>query len=318
MISSLRLVRPLNLIIIAITMYGCRYFILATNSFQKVNDVPLAFGLLVLSTILIAAGGNVINDYFDIKADRVNKPEKLIVGRLINKRKAILFHWILNGFAFLLGIGLSIYFKSASIVFIQLISINLLWFYSLHFKRKVFVGNFVVAVLTGMIPMLVIIYFEVLNNFGSPFSPFNENTWSNILNYNYIYVLAIMAFIQNFAREIVKDMEDVDGDRLLHAKTIPMALGFARTKVLVSGILFFTPLIYFFFIIDNQLASFGLTFWTSIGWMIASILDLAGIALFTFSSKDQLKRNQLLIKISMLFGVLTTFQVYLNYLMYGN
>jgi 4-hydroxybenzoate polyprenyltransferase len=299
-------------------MYGCRYFILATNSFQKVNDVPLAFGLLVLSTILIAAGGNVINDYFDIKADRVNKPEKLIVGRLINKRKAILFHWILNGFAFLLGIGLSIYFKSASIVFIQLISINLLWFYSLHFKRKVFVGNFVVAVLTGMIPMLVIIYFEVLNNFGSPFTPFNEQTWSNILNYNYIYVLAIMAFIQNFAREIVKDMEDVDGDRLLHAKTIPMALGFARTKVLVSGILFFTPLIYFFFIIDNQLASFGLTFWTSIGWMIASLLDLAGIALFTFSSKDQLKRNQLLIKISMLFGVLTTFQVYLNYLMYGN
>ena len=242
----------------------------------------------------------------------------MIVGRLINKRKAILFHWILNGFAFLLGIGLSIYFKSASIVFIQLISINLLWFYSLHFKRKVFVGNFVVAVLTGMIPMLVIIYFEVLNNFGSPFTPFNEQTWSNILNYNYIYVLAIMAFIQNFAREIVKDMEDVDGDRLLHAKTIPMALGFARTKVLVSGILFFTPLIYFFFIIDNQLASFGLTFWTSIGWMIASLLDLAGIALFTFSSKDKLKMNQLLIKISMLFGVLTTFQVYLNYLMYGN
>ena len=318
MISSLRLVRPLNLIIIAITMYGCRYFILATNSFQKVNDVPIAFGLLVLSTLLIAAGGNVINDYFDIKADRVNKPEKLIVGKLINKRKAILFHWILNAIAFLTGIGLSIYFKTASIVFIQLISINLLWFYSLHFKRKIFLGNFVVAVLTGMIPILVIIYFEVLNNFGKPFSPFHENTWSNILNYNYIYVLAIMAFIQNFAREIVKDMEDVDGDKLLHAKTIPMVLGFARTKVLVSGILFFTPLIYFFFIIDNQLASFGLTFWTSIGWLIASLFDLGGIALFTFSTNNQLKSNQLLIKVSMLFGVLTTFHVYLNYLVYGS
>ena len=317
MMSTLRLVRPLNLIIIAVTMYGCRYFILATNSFQKVNDVPLAFGLLVLSTILIAAGGNVINDYFDIKADRVNKPEKLIVGRLINKRKAILFHWVLNGIAFLLGISLSIYFKSVSIVFIQLISINLLWFYSLHFKRKVFIGNFVVALLTGMIPMLVIIYFEVLNNFGKQFSPFNENTWSNVLNYNYIYVLAIMAFIQNFAREIVKDMEDVEGDKLLHAKTIPMVLGFSRTKVLVSGILFFTPLIYFFFIIDNQLASFGLTFWTSIGWLIASLIDLGGITLFTFSATNQLKSNQLLIKISMLFGVLTTFHVYINYLVYG-
>jgi 4-hydroxybenzoate polyprenyltransferase len=131
-------------------------------------------------------------------------------------------------------------------------------------------------------------------------------------------VLAIMAFIQNFAREIVKDMEDVEGDKLLHAKTIPMVLGFARTKVLVSGILFFTPLIYFFFIIDNQLASFGLTVWTSIGWLIASLLDLGGIALFTFSASNQLKNNQLLIKVSMLFGVLTTFHVYLNYLIYGS
>lgn len=316
MISTLKLVRPLNLIIIGITMYGCRYFILATNSFQKVNDAPIAFGLLVISTLLIAAGGNVINDYFDVKADRVNKPEKLIVGRLINKRQAILFHWLLNGIAFFIGIGLSIYFKSASIAFIHLISINLLWFYSLYFKRKVFIGNFVVALLTGMIPILVIIYFEVLNNFGKPFSPFQENTWSHMLNYNFIYVLALMAFIQNFAREVVKDMEDVDGDKLIHAKTIPMVLGFTRTKLLVSGILFFTPLIYFFFIIDNQLTSFGLSFITSMGWLLASLLDLFGIAIFTFSTKNQLKTNQLLIKISMLFGVLTTFHVYLHYLIY--
>ena len=90
MIASLRLVRPINLVIIAITMYGCRYFILATNGYQKIYDESLLFFFLVVSTLLIAAGGNIINDYFDVKADKVNKPEKLIVGKLIEKRKAIL------------------------------------------------------------------------------------------------------------------------------------------------------------------------------------------------------------------------------------
>ena len=76
MISGLRIIRPVNLVIIAITMYGCRYFILATNGYQKVHDQAIIFFLLVLSTLLIAAGGNIINDYFDVKADKVNKPEK--------------------------------------------------------------------------------------------------------------------------------------------------------------------------------------------------------------------------------------------------
>jgi 4-hydroxybenzoate polyprenyltransferase len=98
--------------------------------------VSILFLFLVLSTLLIAAGGNIINDYFDVKADKVNKPERLIVGILIEKRQAILLHWILNGIAFVIAIAVSIYVKSSSIVLIHLVSINLLWFYSAYFKKK--------------------------------------------------------------------------------------------------------------------------------------------------------------------------------------
>ena len=311
MTSALRLIRPVNLVIIAATMYGCRYFILTINNYQKVHDEAFIFLMLVISTLLIAAGGNVINDYFDIKADRVNKPEKLIVGKLIEKRQAILLHWILNGIAFVIAICLSLYLKSASIVLIHLLSINILWFYSLYFKKKLFIGNFLIALLTGMIPLLVVIYFETLNDFGKPFSPFHENTWSVELNYNYVYILAIMAFIQNLAREILKDMEDVEGDKKIKANTIPMVLGFQRTKVLISGMLIFTPLLYFFFTIDNQFSYFGLTFWTSTGWLIASIIDLIGIILLSFTRETNLRRSHLLIKLSMIFGIVTTYHVYL-------
>lgn len=317
MIASLRIVRPINLAIIAITMYGCRYFILATNGYQKIHDQSILFFFLVLSTLLIAAGGNIINDYFDVKADKVNKPERLIVGRLIEKRQAILLHWILNGIAFIIAIAVSIYVKSSSIVLIHLVSINLLWFYSLYFKKKPFVGNVVVALLTGMIPILVIVYFEVLNNFNKPFSPFHEDSWTVNLNYNLIYILALMAFIQNLAREILKDVEDMEGDKKISARTVPMILGVQRTKILVAGLLIFTPMLYFFFLLDNQFSVFGITFVTSIGWMLASIVDLFGFISLAFLTNSAIRKNHLLIKLSMFFGVLCTFHTAIVYFFFS-
>lgn len=317
MIASLRIIRPINLVIIAVTMYGCRYFVLATNGYQKIHDEPLLFFFVVISTLLIAAGGNIINDYFDVKADKVNKPERLIVGKLIERRKAILLHWILNGIAFLIAVIVSIYVKSSSIVLIHLASINLLWFYSLYFKKKPFIGNFVIALLTGMIPILVIVYFEVLNNFSKPFSAFQEDSWSVHLNYNFLYILALIAFIQNLAREILKDVEDIEGDKKIAARTVPMILGVQRTKLLVAGLMILTPLLYFFFLVDNQFSTFGLSIITSAGWMLASLIDTIGFISLAFLSNSAIRKNHLLIKLSMFFGILTTFHVAVVYFLFS-
>lgn len=317
MMASLKIIRPINLIIIAITMYGCRYFILATNGYQKIHDKPIIFFFLVISTLMIAAGGNIINDYFDVKADKINKPEKLILGKLIEKRQAILLHWILNGIAFLISIFISLASNSSFILLIHLASINLLWFYSLYFKKKPFIGNVIVAVLTGMIPVLIVVYFEVLNNFNKPYSAFHEDSWSIQLNYNFVYLVALMAFIQNLAREILKDIEDIEGDKKIAARTVPMILGVQRTKILVAGLLILTPLFYFFLLIDGQFSSLRLTLLKSAFWMLASIFDLIGFFSLIFKPNSSIRKNHLLIKLSMFAGILTLFHVSLVYFLFS-
>jgi 4-hydroxybenzoate polyprenyltransferase len=104
--------------------------------------------------VIIAAAGNMINDYFDIKADRINKPQKLIISKYMKKRWAIVLHWGLNIIAVLISIYLSVKYHSLLFVFVHILSMNLLWFYSIYFKKKLFVGNLVIAILTGMVPLV--------------------------------------------------------------------------------------------------------------------------------------------------------------------
>ena len=213
-----QLVRPLNLIIIGFTMYSTRIFLylyeLQFNAsiFQKSGE-ELDFFLMVFSTLLIAAAGNMINDYFDVRADRVNKPEKLIITKHVKRRVAILNHWILNLIAFSIAVYLSVRNNSFWYVFIHLLSINALWFYSLYFKRRPFSGNLIVASLTALVPILCGVHFYVHHQLP----PIENITFSNNLNYwiyhltskgNFIWILAIFAFLSNISREIIKDIQD--------------------------------------------------------------------------------------------------------------
>ena len=308
-----KLIRPINLAIIVLTMYGVRYYIRTVNYFQKIDDNAVDFFLLVFSTVLIAAAGNIINDYFDVKADRINKPEKLIITKHIKRRWAILIHWIFNGFAFAIALYLSTKYESLWFVFVHLISINTLWFYSMLFKRKVLIGNFMVAGLTALVPLLVVIYFKVGNSFHSQYSEFDSNSWIAIIDYKIIYLLAIFAFIQNFAREIVKDVQDVKGDELIYVKSLPMKIGQFNSLKIVSILLIILPLFYCYTSFSNLTELLGSSdfFVVTAPFMAASLLNLIVIALiFIFKSKN-LKLYDALIKISMLIGVSATY--YLAY-----
>ena len=221
----IRLIRPINLVIIMITMIGCAYYVHTTNYFQFVRFEPINFTLLIFSTVLIAAAGNIINDYFDIKADKINKPERVVIGKYIKKRWAIALHWIFNAFAVFISIYLSIYYQSLWFVFIQVVIVNLLWFYSLYFKKKILIGNFIIALMTGVIPILVVVFFKVSNESTQAFSPYHSSTWTIYIDYSYIYLLAICAFILNLGREIIKDIEDIEGDKKINVYSLPMHIG---------------------------------------------------------------------------------------------
>jgi 4-hydroxybenzoate polyprenyltransferase len=297
-------------------MYGVRFYIRTVNYFQKINDDQLDFFLLVFSTVLIASAGNIINDYFDVKADRINKPEKLIITKHISRRWAILTHWAFNGIAFGISIYLSIKYQSLWFVFIHLLSINTLWFYSMLFKRKILIGNLLIAMLTSLIPILVVVYYKVGNTYHLEHSEFNSDSWVAIIDYSVIYLLTFFAFFQNFAREIVKDMQDVAGDKLIYVKSLPMQIGQWNSLKIVSVILLLLPIFYFCVSYSkfNELIASTHFFIATIPFSIAALTNLIVIFLIYSDKSKRLKLYNVLIKVSMLFGVLGTFYIAYLYL----
>ncbi len=236
MIHFLRLIRPINLLIIAVTMYNVGgYFDVVYADFNEGVMLILTFNffLLVISTVMIAAAGNIINDYFDVRADRINRPNRTIIMKHIKRRWAIVYHWVLNFVAFGIAIHLGLVLETFWYVFIHLLSINFLWFYSMYLKRTLVIGNIVIAMLTALVPVLVGIYYQdyfktvVLEEAH----PFHLNSYK----FFPIYIglgLGIFAFILNWTREIVKDMEDVKGDLVLKARTIPIVYGLEKSRVI--------------------------------------------------------------------------------------
>jgi 4-hydroxybenzoate polyprenyltransferase len=318
----LRLIRPVNLLVIALTMYAVRVFFLPYMhepcSCQGWNSEPLDFFLLVFSTVIIAAGGNIINDYFDVKADRINKPEKLIITKHIKPRWAILTHWLFNFVAFGIACYLSWRHQTFWYMFIHLLSINGLWFYSMYFKRRFLIGNVIISVLTGLVPILCGIYFLDItapfnsDNLSSYWST-SSGSWITDLNLKIFFVLffAIFAASLNLVREIVKDMEDVPGDLVLKAKTLPIVLGQQKTKwvaivLIVIMIALPTPFIW------EAYAIYGNAF---IMAMAPALLVIIGMLMVIFqlmkaTEKHQLKRADLILKLVMFIGCCMPFYWY--------
>ncbi|MGK7397038.1 MAG: geranylgeranylglycerol-phosphate geranylgeranyltransferase [Candidatus Cyclobacteriaceae bacterium M3_2C_046] len=226
LIAFLRLIRVQNLLIIFLTQYLVAIFLIGTSDNWWLYLFDPGLFLLSFSTLLIAAAGYIINDYYDIKIDYINKPHRVIVGRLIKRRHALFIHLSLNILAVLTGIFLSLW-----IGFIYAITAFLLWFYSNHLKRLPFIGNLLVSFLTGLSLFILALYYR-------------EN---EIL----IYVYAVFAFGITLIREIIKDMEDLKGDANFGCRTLPVIWGIRKVKILIYIlIVLFTT---FSFLIMQQL-----------------------------------------------------------------
>lgn len=243
-IHFLKLIRWQNLVIIAITQYLMRYCIIEPLIYSVGQSVGmdfllqmdnLHFFLLVFSTVLIAAAGNVINDYFDLKIDRVNKPEKIIVGRHIKRRVAIVIHIVLNSIGILLGGYVAYNMGIWKLGLIHVFAVMSLWYYATHFKHHVFTGNFIIALLAALIPLIVGLFEIPLLNYryGQFLTEFNLNF--NFIAY-WIIAYSIFAFLFTLAREITKDIADMEGDEHYGSYTIPIAYGINTARIIILGI----------------------------------------------------------------------------------
>ncbi len=314
------LIRPINLLIIALTMYSVRLFLLIYEKLYTVNFIgnngeEFDFFLLVISTVLIAAGGNVINDYFDVRADRINKPKRIIIGKYINRRWAIFIHSIFNVTAFLIAVYLGLRYHTFWYVFIHLLSMNALWLYSLFLKKKPIVGNFLIAGLTALVPILCGVHFYVQGNIVIDEQIVSHTAFEYWLirlldQGNFIWLFAFFAFVNNFAREIIKDVEDINGDKLINAKTLPIQYGVRISKIWIVSLLVL-PILFFcgLFIAHQGEVEYttGEQLMVFLPVLLSLFLDLAAILLtLRANTKTGFLKADQWVKYAMVCGVLTS------------
>ncbi|MCU0457964.1 MAG: geranylgeranylglycerol-phosphate geranylgeranyltransferase [Bacteroidales bacterium] len=241
----LDLVRLPNLVVVALTMILIRYAVIrpllgaipvylagdpVVSAVMEFRLGWIDFLILVVSTCLITAAGYVINDYFDIRADLINKGT-IIVGNTVTRRMAMLYHNVLN----ILGVTGGTY-VSARIgyiwlgIFFVLIS-GLLYFYSATYKRQFLIGNIIVALLVAAVPMVVVVYD------AAPVYAFYSQAAVDFpgvaILFWWVGGFALFAFLTTLIREIIKDMEDCEGDRETGRKTLPVISGLLACRTVV-------------------------------------------------------------------------------------
>ena len=239
------LVRLPNLIMVILTMYLMRWLIVIPVLDNLGFDPAMpewSFALLVLSTVLITAAGNVINDFHDVKADRINSPYRVVIDRFISRRKAILSHFFLNVFGATIGVFVAFYHWIPWLSLIFLLVPVVLWMYSLTLKHQAFIGNLVVSILAGTVPLLVILFeYPLLTRLNAGSLIDSPNLFRPIILW--VGVFSLFAFLSNLIRELVKDGQDVEGDEEAGSKTLAIILGIVQLRWLVLGLTIFTLLI---------------------------------------------------------------------------
>lgn len=231
----LKLIRYPNLLIIVLTQYLLGYGIIRPMMLMQDVDPPLGhlnFLLLVCITVLIAAAGYIINDAFDINTDRQNKPGINVLEEKIPVKIAFNAYYIVNGIAIILGFYLAWNAGSFQLGLIFPAIVGLLWFYSSRYQRVLFWGNFIVALLSAMVILIVWLFefFMLMKNSGDFVSVINQLQAIG----QYVWAYALFAFLISLIREILKDVQDLKGDTASAYRTIPIVWGVKLSRIIAG------------------------------------------------------------------------------------
>ena len=239
MLPYLRIIRPINLGFIALALGLFKYTFLDTFPLSYALS-PLAFWGMVIATMLIAAGGNVINDIQDVAIDTINKPQKVIVTKTISEKAAYNYYMFLTITGVLLGFWVANAVGKPSLAILFIGSAALLYVYATSIKSMLLIGNLLVSALVGLSVLLLVLFaiFPMLEQ--------TDNSLYKTLS-KVIFMYAIAAFYINLMRELVKDMQDINGDQNGGRKTLPIVLGISRTTMVVfaMGVFAFFLLLFF-------------------------------------------------------------------------
>lgn len=319
-VGFLKLIRPINLFIIVFTMVAIRCGVINGLSARFEGSPGLQmddwkFGLSVLVMVLLAAAGNIINDYFDVRVDRINKPEKVIVGKLVKRRVAMITHHSFNALAVIIGFYLAWDSGQYLIALLPILMGTLLWFYSLNFKKLPWIGNFVVALLVGVVPIWAGIFEIPLMTeahtkallVNSPDQLYISQGFYGLVLWLWVIGVSIFAFWLTLIREVVKDLEDIRGDHMAGFRTLPIVWGIKKTKVYVYclytvftiGLFWATPL----FIEYTNGINVSWPYWVILILGVGIPALVSFVSVFRGTKKSHFKKASVAIKVIMLSGI---------------
>ncbi len=300
----LKLIRYQNLLLLAFMQLVFRF------GYLELIKIPLSlfywqYTLLVLATVLIAAGGYVINDIFDQETDQINKPNKVIIGNSISETNAYTIYAALTITGVALGFILANSVSHPNFAVIFVLVATLLYFYASTLKQITLIGNIVVA---GLLAFSVIIIgiFDIYPN------TFEINQQQMAVAFAILMDYAKFAFILNLVREIIKDLQDIEGDKEEDMKTMPIILGQNKTKK-IAFVLLLLPTLYLFYYLNNYLFANDLYYGTL--YLIVFVIAPLIFCLFKiWTAKEKFDYQQIstFLKWIIFFGILSIAVITLN------
>lgn len=295
MLSFIKLIRPVNILFIMITELLIRYsFYHSINASYILSDFGYLLG--VIATLCIAGAGNIINDIYDVEADRINKPNRMIIGRKLSEKHATYLFIGLN----IIGVGIGFYLANSlgrpGFSAILIVISALLYLYSSYLKHIPVIGNVVISILVALVVILPPV-FDLL----PAITPQNRDTQS--LVFSILLDYAVFAFLINLLREIVKDEQDINGDHHAGIQTLPILIGIRRTNLIVFSLGVFTSSVILYFIYTylfrNTVAVLYVLF-LIMGPLLYFLINILGA-----KRKKHFKKLSLVLKLILFFGLIS-------------
>ncbi len=304
MMPYIKVLRIKNIIIVALVQ-ALFYYGIILPRLAKYNIQPTLnhniFPLFIIVTLLITAGGNIINDIFDCNVDRLNKPGKWYIGNSISTQNAYLYYIFIVVLGFIIALYIAIKISKTPFILLYFLAVYFLYLYSKYLKQTAFWGNLLVSAFSAGV-MGILLFFE----------------WNTLIKLQYIsnkdyriiimiiIGLSIFSFLTSLLRELIKDIEDMEGDKIQGATTIPITYGIKKSKIIsyVLTVVSFIALFSWIFLPINSGKSYLKAY-----ILILLIPFLLYISLLIYKAKEKKDYSDLssIIKIYMLFGILILF-----------
>lgn len=290
-----KLIRSGNLLFMGITMILVRYALFIPAG-AAISLSDFGFFLLVFAALCIGAAGYIINDIYDVDADKVNKPEKRYIGKKISEKSALRIFFALN----VIGVGIGFYLANSvgkpSLSAILIFASAILYIYASYLQQVVLIGNILISFLVAGIVVLPGL-FDLLPAITTQNRPFQSLMFSILLDYS------LFAFLINLLREMVKDQEDINGDYNAGIQTLPILLGVKRTSKIIFAVSLL-PLVLIVYYLYNYLFENTAAVLYVLFLIVAPLLFFM-VSIFGTGRKKEFHRLSLILKIILFFGLIS-------------